>query len=129
MQITRLRTPGLVAIVQMVAATAYADIDLRVESRPMTGAIEAFVRVTEGTETVTGLKPADFVMTLDGRPLSRFGFRLPVDQDPDRSLSVVVVLADGRATESAIPAIARLPAGTFVAILRVSYQAGDRPRG
>ena len=125
MQITRIRLPGLLAVVQMIAATAYADVDLRVESRPETRSIEAFVRVTAGGEAVAGLTRGDFAMTLDGRPLSRFSFRLPVDQDPVQNLSIVFVLADGKDIESAIPALAQLPMGAFAAIVRARYLPGD----
>ncbi len=126
MQITRLRLSALLAVVQMVAATAYADIDLRVESWPIAAPIVAFVRVSEGDEGVAGLARGDFAVTLDGRPLPRFGFRLPVDQDPAQNLSIVFVLADGKDIESAIPALAELPVGTFAAIVRAKYLPGDQ---
>ena len=119
-----LRSPACI-LAALVAVPALADVDLRVESRPETRPIEMFVRVTAGSEAVAGLERSEFAVTLDGRPLPRFGFRLPADQDPDQNLSIVFVLADGHAIESAIPAIARMPVGSFAAIVRAKYQPGD----
>ena len=119
-----LHSPACI-LAALVAAPALAEVDLRIESRPMTAPIEAFVRVTADSETVAGLVRGDFAVTLDGRPLTRFGFRLPVEQDPAQNLSIVFVLADSRAIESAIPAIARMPVGAYAAILRARYDPGD----
>ena len=115
----------LLVAVQLLAATASADVNPRVEARPITGPIEAFVRVTANAKAVTGLEPGDFSLAVDGVRVSRFAFRLPPDQDPAQHLSIVLVLADGRAVESAIPAVARLPEGSFVAIVRARYETGD----
>jgi hypothetical protein len=125
MQITRLWVPGLLMVVQAIAATAYADISLRVESRPISGRIEAYVRVRAGGELVAGLAPGDFVLALDGTPVDRFGFGLPPAQDAAQQLSIILVLADGRAVGSAIPAISHLPQGTFIAVVRAKYEPGD----
>ena len=125
MQITRLRTPGLLGAASLVAATGAADVDLRVESRPIPGRSKHSSPSPTGGEPVAGLERGDFAVTLDGRPLARFGFRLPVDQDPTQSLSVVFVQADGRAMESAIPAIAQMAVGDFAAIVRARYDPGD----
>ena len=125
MQITRLWIPVLLMAVQWIPATAYADVSLRIESRPITRRIEAYVRVWAGEEVAAGLEPGDFALTLDGKQVDRFGFRLPPDQDPAQRPSIVLVLADGRAIESAIPAVSQLPQGSFVAIIRAKYEAGD----
>ena len=109
----------------LVALPALADVDLRVESRPASRPIEASVLPREGDQAVVGLQRGDFAVSLDGQRLSSLGFRLPADQDPAQGLSIVFVMADGRAMESAIPAIEKLPAGTHVAILRATYMTGD----
>ena len=124
MQITQLRTPMLV-VASLVMAPSRADVDLRIESRPITSPIEAFVRVTTNGEAVAGLEQGDFAVRLDGMRVGSFTVRLPPDQDTARHLSIVLVMADGRAVESAIPAISRLPEGTFVAIVRARYFVGD----
>jgi hypothetical protein len=109
----------------LVAVPALADVDLRIEAQPATRPMEVFVRVREDGQPVAGLARGDFSVRLDGQRLSGLGFRQPVEQDPARSLSIVFVMADGRAVESAIPAITKLPAGTHVAILRAKYMPGD----
>jgi hypothetical protein len=89
--------PGLLVVGQLVAAAACAGTDLRIESRPISVPIEAYVRVMAGDEAVVGLAQGDFTVTLDGSPVSRLRVRLPPAQDTARKLSVVLVLADGRA--------------------------------
>lgn len=125
MKITRLRIPILLAVLHLAAVGASAAVDLRIESRPIAGPVEAFVRITADGEDVAGLQAGDFTVRLDGRQVDRLAFRLPPDQDDAQSLSIMLVLADGRTVESAKSAITRLPIGTYVAVVRPRYSAGD----
>jgi hypothetical protein len=93
MYIKWLQTIGLLSVAVLSVGPARADIDLRVEAHPRTDPIEAFVRVTDGGGSITGLTSADFAVTLDGAPLSTFTFGLPPDQDPTQQVSVVFVIA------------------------------------
>ncbi len=77
-----------------VTVPANADIDLRVQSRPVAGPIEAFARITDGHTPLVGLTPADFAVTLDGQALAAFTLALPPSQEPTQKISVVFVVTD-----------------------------------
>jgi len=77
------------------AGTASAAVDLRVESRPISNPIEAYVTVTDAAgNPVGGLTSADFTVTLDGNPLTiqPSGFSLPPSANPETNVSVVFVM-------------------------------------
>jgi hypothetical protein len=85
------RSLAVIAAPIVVAGGANAAVELRVESRPDSGPIEAYVRVSDGFGTVSGLTASDFDVTLDGAPLSTFSVGLPPDQDSAQRISVVII--------------------------------------
>ena len=107
-----------------MVCTARADIDLRVESRPIVQAIDAYVLVTDGESPIAGLAAGDFSITLDGMELQELEFSLPPSQDPSQSVSIVVVAqADDYPPASVYTAlIDALDVGDHVSV--VKYQ-GD----
>ena len=111
------------SLAAFLACPALADIDLRVESRPLAEPIEAFVRVTDGGGSVTGLTADDFAVTLDGTPLNSFVFDLPPNLDSTQKKSIVFVINDGRTQGSAVEEavanfINRMAAGDYAAIVK-----------
>ena len=117
---------SLIALVTagFMVCTARADIDLRVESRPIVQAIDAYVLVTDGESPIAGLAAGDFSITLDGMELKELEFSLPPSQDPSQSVSIVVVAqADDYPPASVYTAlIDALDVGDHVSV--VKYQ-GD----
>jgi len=77
-----------------VAGPASAAIDLRVESRPISDPIQAFVTVTDANgNPVGGLTASSFTITLDGNPLAvQPDFSLPPSTNPDTNVSVVFAM-------------------------------------
>ena len=74
---------------------AKAAVDLRVESRPISGPIDAYVTVTDGSgNPVSGLTGANFTIKLDGQPITiqPSDFSLPPSENPVRNVSVVFVM-------------------------------------
>ncbi len=113
-----LRVIGLLSVAVLLTGPARADIDLRVESRPNTDPIEAFVRVTDGSGSVTGLTAADFAVTLDGAALTTFTLGLPPDQDPTQKSSIAFVLGARVATSLVTDFINQMAVGNYAAIIR-----------
>ena len=77
------------------AGPASAAIDLRVESRPISDPIQAYVTVTDGAgNPVGGLTAGNFTLTLDGNPLTiqPSDFSLPPSANPAKNVSVVFVM-------------------------------------
>ncbi|MFZ2508186.1 MAG: hypothetical protein WAW79_06925 [Steroidobacteraceae bacterium] len=115
-----LRMIGLLSVAILLTGPARADIDLRVESRPMAGPIEAFVRVTDGSGSVTGLTAADFAVTLDVVPLNMSTFGLPPDQDPTQKLSIIFIIASASsvARDTVTDFINQMTVGDHAAIIK-----------
>jgi hypothetical protein len=103
----------------LIALPGQAEVGLRVESHPISAPIDAYVRVTEGTEPVTGLTPADFAVTLDGAPVD-FTLTLPPNQDSSQKVSVVIVINNSEfaPTRDYSPLIAQLALGDFVSVVK-----------
>ena len=77
------------------AGPASAAIDLRVESRPISDPIQAYVTVTDGAgNPVGGLTAASFTLTLDGNPLAiqPSDFSLPPSANPASNVSIVFAM-------------------------------------
>ncbi len=88
--------------VVLFPALARADVEVRVESRPISDPIEVYVTVTDANgQPVGGLSVDDFTMTLDGSPIAIQGpdFTLPPAQNVDRRVSVVFVMDYSPSTE------------------------------
>ncbi|MEX0898634.1 MAG: VWA domain-containing protein [Steroidobacteraceae bacterium] len=72
-----------------------AEVDVRVESRPINDPIEVYVTVTDANgQPVGGLSVSDFTVTLDGSPITfqPSDFSLPPSENPDRRVSVVFAM-------------------------------------
>ena len=88
------------AVLVVLAAAIFAGpvlaaVDLRVESRPVSAPIAAYVTVTDASgQPVGALSVSDFTVTLDGSPitLQPSDFSLPPAQNPDQRVSVVFVM-------------------------------------
>ena len=120
-----------------LSAPAFAEVELRVEARPVSAPIEAFIKVTSITgDPVTGLAPDDFVVVLDGNvvPTQDMTLSLPPAEDPD-SQKVSVVFAMDYTTsvtnqhletmEAAVAAfVDAMRAGDFAAIVKFNADSG-----
>jgi VWFA-related protein len=75
------------------AVPAWAGVELRVEAKPTTDDMQAFVTVTDDAtgDPVAGLTANDFTVRLDGVTISSPGFTQPPAQSTQR-LSVVFVM-------------------------------------
>ena len=77
-----------------LAGPARADVKLRVEARPISDPIQAFVTVTNGAGApVDGLTAADFAVTLDGDPVTVNGGNVTLPPAVDATQKVSVVFA------------------------------------
>ena len=77
------------------AGPASAAVDLRVESRPISDPIQAYVTVTDGAgNPVGGLTAGSFTLTLDGNPLTiqPSDFSLPPSTNPATNVSIVFAM-------------------------------------
>ena len=69
----------------LLAGLARADVELRVEAKPVSDPIQAFVTVTNANgDPIGGLTAGDFSVKLDGVvvPVGGITFSLPPAQDP-----------------------------------------------
>jgi len=84
----------LVLLWSAFSVPAEAAVSLRVEGRPATAPIQAFVRVTSAGQPVEGLTAADFAVRIDGVdvPLQGSSVTRPPAEDPDQHVSVVFVM-------------------------------------
>ncbi len=77
-----------------VRGAGVAAIELRVEGRPSTGPIEAYVKVTDANgDPVPSLDENDFTILIDGDPITIAAddVTLPPSLDPNQRVSVVFV--------------------------------------
>ena len=78
-----------------LAGPARADVKVRVEARPISDPIQAFITVTNGAGVpVEGLRAADFAVTLDGNPVAVNGgnLTLPPSEDANQKVSIVFTM-------------------------------------
>lgn len=77
----------------LFAGPARATVGLRIVAQPIGDPIQAFVTVTDANGDPVGtLTSSDFIVTLDGNPVSLSGFTLPPSQDPTQRVSVIFVM-------------------------------------
>lgn len=77
----------------LAAGAAHADVEVRVQSRPVTEPIKAFVRVTtQNGVPVGGLAGGDFGIEIDTVAQGNFVFTLPAFLDPTQRLSVIFAI-------------------------------------
>lgn len=113
-----------------LAGSANAAVDLRVESRPISNPIDAYVTVTDSAgNPVGGLTLADFTVTLDGNPVTiqSSDFSLPPSANPAKNVSVVFVMdyspsttGDPRAAmqQAVVDFVNSMSAGDYAAIVK-----------
>ena len=122
----------LVLATVLFTMSAQAAVDLRVESRPITGPIDAYVTVTDaGGNPVPNLTAGSFTVTLDGVPVTipSSGFSQPPSANPARNVSVVFVMdytpstEDQRATiqNAVISFINSMNVGDYAAIVKFNW--------
>src|SRR5688572_26285386 len=77
-----------------LAMPAGAAIEVRVEARPASDPIQAFVRVTDdgSGDPVEGLDAGDFTVLIDGSVVTIGGFALPPSQDDAQKVTVVFAM-------------------------------------
>lgn len=94
MHFLRRSTRLLALLLAFIAIPSWADVELRVEARPIADPIQVFVTVTDGGVPVANLTSADFTVTLDGAAvqLNPLDLTQPPSQDPDNRVSVVFVM-------------------------------------
>jgi VWFA-related protein len=87
------------AVVALVAAfalatPAHANVDVRVESRPVSGPVQVYVKVTDSSGPVSGLTSADFGIFEDNVqiPLQPTDLTLPPSQGGAQHVSVIFVM-------------------------------------
>ena len=125
MRFKALERVGLLIIMLFASGGATAGFDLRVESRPNTGPIEAYAWVTNDGDPVTGLTAEDFAVTLDGAPIDGFSLSLPPAEDPGQHLSVALVLPNGpwpvAVPSAASDFISQMAIGDYAAVVSTTY--------
>ncbi|MGH8250117.1 MAG: VWA domain-containing protein [Steroidobacteraceae bacterium] len=91
---TWIRALALLAAAAMTAAPASAEVEVRVQSRPVTAPIKVFVRVTGPNGVPDGtLTAADFTIQIDAQSaVIPFQFTQPPLDDPAQRLSVIFAI-------------------------------------
>lgn len=120
-----------VGILEVAAGSSasWGTVGLRVEARPLSAPIQAFVSVTDvNGQPISGLTGADFTLLADGTPISSTPtVTLPPAQSPTEHLSVVFAMdysgsvtpATRQAMENAvIDFISSMKAGDYAAIVK-----------
>jgi VWFA-related protein len=135
-QLTTWLTGLVLLAAALCAGPASAAIDLRVESRPISNPIEAYITVTNADGSpVGGLTAADFTVTLDGNPITiqPSGFSLPPSANPDQKVSIVFVMdyssstsGDPRAVMEAavVDFINAMSPGDYAAVIKFNGTRG-----
>src|SRR5262245_17496660 len=85
----------LTAVSFLLIAPAFGAVELRVEGRPSTGPIEAYVKVTDvNGDPVPLLDENDFTILIDGQAITIAAddITLPPALDPNQRLSVMFVM-------------------------------------
>ncbi len=76
-------------------APAWADVEVRVEARPVSDPVQIFVKVTDANgDPVPGLTASDFTIREDGTTLiaADLDLTLPPSLDPNQHVSVVFAM-------------------------------------
>src|SRR5262245_5413959 len=79
----------------LLTAPAFGAVELRVEGRPASGPIEAYVKVTDvNGDPIPLLDENDFTILIDGQAITIASddIHLPPALDPDQRLSVVFAM-------------------------------------
>lgn len=91
----RMCMTSLALLGSLVAGTAVAAVDVRVEGRPASAPIEVYVTVTDlAGNPLGGYDETDFEVTIDGNPITIGSGDLtqPPSQDPNQQVSVVFTM-------------------------------------
>ena len=106
---------------------AFAAVQLRVEARPASDPIQAFVRVTDANGApIAGLTAGDFTVTIDGNPVAIGGVTQPPAQS-NQKVSVIFVMDYSQSVQAVALAdmqqaildfVANMEDGDFAAIVK-----------
>ena len=111
------------------ARPAQAEMDIRIDARPLGAPIQLHALVEEADAPVAGLSAGDFAVTLDGQPLTELTLTRPRSLGADVKTSVAIVTGWGVRPEVAAGSyenlIRQLRAGDHAAIVKFRY----RPNG
>jgi VWFA-related protein len=119
-----------------LALPAHADVTLRVEARPLSDPIQAFVTVLDDAGNPQGgLAAANFAITIDGQPVAiqADDLTLPPSQNPDQRVSVVLAMDYSRSVtdvaqdvmeQSAIDFIGSMNNGDYAAVMKFNVTTG-----
>ena len=106
-----------------------AEVEMRVDARPLDEPIQVHVLVEEAGTPLAGLSAGDFAVTLDGQTISEIALTRPRSLGADVQTSVAIVTGFAFALDVASGSyenlIRRLRAGDQAAIVRFRY----RPNG
>jgi VWFA-related protein len=119
------------------AGAALAEVELRLEARPASDPIQAYITVTSAGVPVAGLGAADFAITIDGVPVVIQGsdVTLPPSQDPNQKVSVVFVMDYSQSVveehrsqmqDAVIDFIDAMNDGDYAAVVKFNF---DNPLG
>jgi hypothetical protein len=122
----------LALTVLLFAHVAAAEVNVRIDARPRSGPIEAYVLATGDDGPIIDLVAADFVVTVDGAAIEPFNLTLPPRQDPAQKLSIVIMARTGLGgpypvvdVEVYEAFVKQLVPGDFAAVVLLGYGAGE----
>jgi Ca-activated chloride channel homolog len=119
----------------VVSGPVFAEVQLRVEARPITDPINVFVTVTNGGGApVGGLTSADFTVLVDGVEVVSPTYSLSPIQDAERQASIVFVMDYSGSTMEAQPAMEQsvltflnvMELGDYAAIIKFTETNPER---
>ena len=120
-----------------LAGPAFATVELRVEAKPSSLPIEAFITVTDaGGAPVTGLTVGNFDVKVDGTSivLGPGEFTLPPSQDPNQRVSIVFAMDYSNSVQNnalaamqtaIVDFINSMSVGDYAAIIKFSTNGGS----
>jgi len=133
---TRALAAALATTALLAANAALAAVDLRVQARPITDPIEAYVTVTDGSgNPVSGLSASDFTVNLDGVavPLTPADISLPPSQNADQKISIMFVMdysgsvdatAEGVMEAAIIDLVSSMSPGDYAGVVKFNVSLG-----
>jgi VWFA-related protein len=109
----------------MFTAPAFAQVEVRVEARPVSDPIEAYIKVTDGSGPVSGLTSADFRIFVDGEEvlIQPEDLTLPPGEGGEQHVSVVFVMDYSGSVQSTALETLQTAVKDFVNAMEVGDEA------